>query len=153
MRVVFTMTRNLNLQALIRFPKVMGHTIDSTELPYAPERLERKPPVSFDDFLSLDLKTGTIVDVKDYPKMRKPSYQITVDFGPIVGRLNSSAQITNYAHQDLIGRKVIGAINLGEKTLPGGFVSQFLVLGALEGDGTVKLLEYDASIPNGSTVL
>ncbi|MDA0716256.1 MAG: tRNA-binding protein [archaeon] len=109
--------------------------------------------ISFDQFLSVDLRTGTVINVEDYPQMRKPSYKITVDFGPVVGTLQSSAQITNYSIQELINRKVVGAINLGEKTLPGGFVSQFLVLGALEQDGTVRLLGVDPSMPNGSTIL
>jgi len=131
----------------------MAHTIDSNSLPYAPEKCERKEMISFDQFLSVDLRTGTVINVEDYPQMRKPSYKITVDFGPVVGTLQSSAQITNYSIQELINRKVVGAINLGEKTLPGGFVSQFLVLGALEQDGTVRLLGVDPSMPNGSTIL
>ena len=84
--------------------------------------------------------------------MRKPSYKIRVDFGPIVGRLWSSAQITNYSRSQLIGRMVVAAINLGEKTLPTGFVSQFLVLGALDADGTVRLLEAPEGTLPGSTV-
>lgn len=131
----------------------MGHTIDSNALPYAPEKLSRKEVVGFDHFLSVDMRTGTIVHVEDYTQMRKPSYKITVDFGPVIGRLQSSAQITNYTTHELLHRKVVGAINLGEKVLPGGFVSQFLVLGALDADGTVHLLECDASMPNGSTIL
>jgi len=131
----------------------MGHKIDSNELPYAPEKLPLKDIIGFDHFLSVDMRTGTIVDVEDYPQMRKPSYKITVDFGPVVGRLQSSAQITNYSTHELLDRKVVGAINLGEKVLPGGFVSQFLVLGALNADGTVHLLECDESMPNGSTIL
>jgi len=131
----------------------MSHTIDSNALPYAPEKLPRKEVIGFDHFLSVDMRTGTIVHVEDYPQMRKPSYKITVDFGPVIGRLQSSAQITNYTTHELLHRKVVGAINLGEKVLPGGFVSQFLVLGALDADGTVHLLECDASMPNGSTIL
>ncbi len=131
----------------------MSHTIDSNELPYAPEKLPRKEAIGFDQFLSVDMRTGTIIHVEDYPQMRKPSYKITVDFGHVVGHLQSSAQITNYSIHELLDRKVVGAINLGEKVLPGGFVSQFLILGALEADGTVHLLECDASMPNGSTIL
>jgi tRNA-binding protein len=131
----------------------MAHTIDSHSLPYAPDKCERKDMISFEQFLSVDMRTGTVIDVEDYHQMRKPSYKITVDFGPVVGTLQSSAQITNYSTQELINRKVVGAINLGEKMLPGGFVSQFLVLGALEPDGTVRLLDVDPSMANGSTIL
>ena len=84
--------------------------------------------------------------------MRKPSYKIEVDFGPIIGRLWSSAQITNYSRAELVGRSVVGALNLGDKTLPTGFVSQFLVLGALDPDGTVRLLELPEGVNPGSMV-
>jgi tRNA-binding protein len=84
--------------------------------------------------------------------MKKPSYKIRADFGPVVGKLWSSAQITNYSRSELIGRTIVAAINLGEKTLPTGFVSQFLVLGALDADGTVRLLELPEGTPPGSTV-
>lgn len=130
----------------------MGHEIDPDGLPYDPPRLERKEYIGFGEFLALDLRTGIVVMVEEFPEMRKPSYKITVDFGPVVGRLQSSAQITNYSRADLVGRMVVGAINLGEKTLPGGFVSQFLVLGALDPDGTVRLLEMPDGVLPGSMV-
>jgi tRNA-binding protein len=84
--------------------------------------------------------------------MRKSSYKIRVNFGPVVGKLWSSAQITNYSRAQLIGRTVVGAVNLGDKTLPTGFVSQFLVLGALDPDGTVRLLELPDGVLPGSMV-
>ena len=84
--------------------------------------------------------------------MRKRSYKIEVDFGPIIGRLWSSAQITNYSRAELVGRRVVGALNLGDKTLATGFVSQFLVLGALDPDGTVRLLELPEEVKPGSMV-
>ncbi|MEO2208325.1 MAG: tRNA-binding protein [Candidatus Poseidoniia archaeon] len=130
----------------------MGHEIDPDGLPYDPPRLERKEYIGFGEFLALDLRTGIVVMAEEFPEMRKPSYKITVDFGPVVGRLQSSAQITNYSRADLVGRMVVGAINLGEKTLPGGFVSQFLVLGALDPDGTVRLLEMPDGVLPGSMV-
>ena len=130
----------------------LGHEIDPDGLPYDPPRLERKEYIGFGEFLALDLRTGIVVKAEEFPEMRKPSYKITVDFGPVVGRLQSSAQITNYSRADLVGRMVVGAINLGEKTLPGGFVSQFLVLGALDPDGTVRLLEMPDGVLPGSMV-
>jgi tRNA-binding protein len=128
------------------------HEIDSENLPYHPEKLPKKDYVSVNDYFSLDIRVGKIIDVVNYPEMRKPSYKITVDFGPIIGKLSSSAQITNYSRSELIDRLVIGAINLGEKTLPGGFISQFLILGALDPDGTVNLLELPNNVMLGSTV-
>ena len=130
----------------------LGHEIDPDGLPYDPPRLERKEYIGFGEFLALDLRTGIVVMAEEFPEMRKPSYKITVDFGPVVGRLQSSAQITNYSRADLVGRMAVGAINLGEKTLPGGFVSQFLVLGALDPDGTVRLLEMPDGVLPGSMV-
>jgi tRNA-binding protein len=128
------------------------HEIDTGNLPYHPEKLSRKEYVGVNDYFSLDIRVGKIIDVLQYPEMRKPSYKIEVDFGPIVGILSSSAQITNYSRSDLIERLVVGAINLGEKTLPGGFISQFLILGALDPDGSVNLLELSENVLLGSIV-
>ena len=128
------------------------HEIDTENFPYHPEKLPKKDYVSVNDYFSLDIRVGKIVDVGDYPEMRKPSYKIKVDFGPVIGELSSSAQITNYSRSELINRLVVGAINLGEKTLPGGFISQFLILGALDPDGTVNLLQIPPSVLIGSTV-
>ena len=128
------------------------HEIDTDNLPYHPEKLLRKEYVGVNDYFSLDIRVGKIIDVLQYPEMRKPSYKIQVDFGPIVGTLSSSAQITNYSRSDLVNRLVVGAINLGEKTLPGGFISQFLILGALDPDGSVNLLELSENVLLGSIV-
>ena len=127
------------------------HVIDSSE-PYHPENLEKKDYVGAAAYFELDLRTGIILKVEEFPEMRKPSYKIEVDFGPVIGKLSSSAQITNYSRAELVGRTVVGALNLGDKTLPTGFVSQFLVLGALDPDGTVRLLELPEGIKPGSMV-
>jgi len=119
---------------------------------YHPSKLEKKEYIGIGEFFSVDLRTGQIIDVEEFPEMRKPSYKIKVDFGPVVGKLWSSAQITNYTRAELIGRKIVAVINLGEKTLPTGFVSEFLVLGALEPDGKVRLLEIPEGVLSGSTV-
>ena len=128
------------------------HEIDTDNLPYHPEKLLRKEYVGVNDYFSLDIRVGKIIDVLQYPEMRKASYKIQVDFGPIIGILSSSAQITNYSRSDLIDRLVVGAINLGEKTLPGGFISQFLILGALDPDGSVNLLELSDNVLLGSII-
>ena len=128
------------------------HEIDPDGQPYHPTKLRRKEYIGIGEFFSVDLRTGIIVDVQEFPEMRKPSYKIRVDFGPVVGKLWSSAQLTNYSRAQLIGRNVVAAINLGEKTLPSGFISQFLILGALDPDGTVKLLELPEGTSPGSTV-
>ena len=103
-------------------------------------------------YFELDMRAGVVLEVEEFPEMRKPSYKIRVNFGPVIGKLWSSAQITNYSRAQLIGRTVVGAINLGDKTLPTGFISQFLVLGALDPDGTVRLLELPDGVLPGSMV-
>ena len=127
------------------------HVIDSSE-PYHPEKLEKKGYVGAAAYFELDLRSEVILRVEEFPEMRKPSYKIEVDFGPVIGKLWSSAQITNYSREELVGRMVVGALNLGDKTLPTGFISQFLVLGALDPDGTVRLLELPTDVMLGSTV-
>ena len=77
---------------------------------------------------------------------------IKVDFGQKIGKLWTSAQITNYSRGELLGKSIVAVINLGEKTLPTGFISEFLILGALKPDGTVSLLEIKEKILPGSTI-
>ncbi|HEX2049597.1 MAG TPA: tRNA-binding protein [Actinomycetota bacterium] len=127
------------------------HEIDPERLPYAVEGLERKPDVGADAFFALDLRAGRVVAVDELPKARKPSWLITVDFGPVVGTLQSSAQIRNYARDELLGRMVVGAINLGAKRIA-GFKSEFLVLGALDADGTVRLLQLEDGVEPGAPI-
>ena len=128
------------------------HRIDTEELPYLPEKIPKKEYLGVQGFFSLDMRVGEILEVEQFPQMKKPSYKIKVNFGPVIGILWTSAQVTNYSRGELIGRKVVGAINLGDKTLPKGFVSQFLILGALEPDGTVQLLQVPANTFLGSII-
>src|SRR3954468_20774555 len=99
-----------------------------------------RPSVTPDDFFALDLRTGRVAAVDACPEARKPAWKLTVDFGSDVGTLRTSAQVTNYSRDELLGRTVVGAINLGSRQI-GPFVSQFLVLGAIGPGGTVHLLE------------
>lgn len=105
-----------------------------------PGHPRRKPDVEPGTFSALDLRVGRILQVRAFPRARKPAWQLAVDFGPEVGVLSTSAQVTNYREDELLGRLVVGAINLGSKRIA-GFTSEFLVLGAVESDGTVRLLE------------
>ena len=127
------------------------HEIDPERRPYDVERLERKPDVGAEAFFALDLRAGRVVAVDELPKARKPSWLITVDFGPVVGTLQSSAQIRNYERDELLGRMVVGAINLGAKRIA-GFKSEFLVLGALDADGTVRLLQLEDGVEPGAPI-
>ena len=128
------------------------HEINAETEPYHPTKLERKEDIDIGSFFSIDLRVGTVVSVQDFPKLRKPSYKLEVDFGPVVGKLWTSAQVTNYTHEELLGRQVVGTINLGKKKLPTSFISEFLVMGALNPDGTVRLLEVPKGTLDGSTV-
>lgn len=94
----------------------------------------------------LDLRVGRILDVEPFPEARRPAWKLTVDFGPEVGTLRTSAQITNHPVEELLGRLVVGAVNLGAKRIA-GFRSEFLVLGGLEPDGTVHLLGVEGVEP------
>lgn len=108
--------------------------------------MERKPDVGADGFFALDLRVGRVLGVEAFPEARRPAWKLTVDFGADVGTLRTSAQVTNYTEEELVGRLVVGAINLGGKRIA-GFKSEFLVLGGLEPDGTVHLLAVDGVEP------
>ena len=127
------------------------HRIDSTANPYDPTTIPRKAEVGIDGFLAVDLRVGRVVHVEAFPEARQPAWKLRVDFGPVVGELATSAKITNYAASQLLGRQVVGVINLGRKRIA-GFVSEFLILGGLEPDGTVRLLEVDGDLHPGSVV-
>ncbi len=106
--------------------------------------------VLFEDFQKLDLRVGTIIEINDFPKARKPAYQLTIDFGPL-GIKKSSAQITAlYSKEQLLHRQIIANVNFEDKQIA-NFKSQCLVVGAVH-ENAVVLLEPTQKIPNGSTV-
>lgn len=129
----------------------MSHTIDPDGLPYAPDGLPRKEDIGADAFFDVDLRVGRVLDVAPFPEARKPAWKLTVDFGPLIGPLHTSAQITNYTADELRDRLVVGAINLGSKRIA-GFTSEFLVLGSLDPDGTVRLLQLEHDVQPGAPV-
>jgi tRNA-binding protein len=130
---------------------VTRHETDPDRLPYAPERLDRKPEIGAEGFAAVDMRTGRVAAVEPFPEAHKPSWKLTVDFGPAVGTLRTSAQVTNYAAGELVGRIVVGAINLGPRRIA-GFTSEFLILGALDADGTVRLLELPEGVEAGAPI-
>ena len=127
------------------------HTGVVADTPHDPAVLERKADVSADAFFALDMRAGRVLDIEDFPEARKPAWKLSVDFGPLIGTLRTSAQIRNYAADELVGRMVVGAVNLGRKRIA-GFVSEFLVLGALDPDGTVRLLEVPEGVQPGAPI-
>ncbi len=107
--------------------------------------------ITFDDFLAVDMRVGRIVAVEDFPEARKPAWKLTIDFGPELGRKRSSAQITNYAREELEGSLVVAVVNFPPRQV-GPVRSEVLVLGAVEDDGTVLVLRPDGEATPGSRV-
>src|ERR1044071_1106603 len=95
--------------------------------------------ITYEDFEKVNIRVGVIVEVEDFPRARKPSYRVTVDFGPEIGKKQSSAQLTNYTREELIGRQVISVVNFAPKNIA-GFMSECLILGAPTPDGKVSML-------------
>lgn len=124
---------------------------EENALPYALENLPKKDDIGADGFFAVDMRVGRVVEVEDFPEARKPAWKLTVDFGPLVGTLRTSAQVKNYSKEELEGRLVVGAVNLGEKRIA-GFKSQFLVLGAMDPDGTVRLLRVEEDVEPGAPI-
>ncbi len=127
------------------------HQIDPDTLPYAPDRVPAKPEVGADGFFAVDMRAGRVLEVEPFPEARKPAWRLTVDFGPVIGVRRTSAQVTNYDRDALVGRMVVGALNLGTKRIA-GFTSEFLVLGALDPDGTVQLLDVPQGVQPGAPI-
>ena len=120
-------------------------------LPYDPSSLPRKPDIGAEGFFSVDMRVGRVVSVDDFPEARKAAYKIAADFGPVVGVLHTSAQATHYSKDELVGRLVVGALNLGAKRIA-GFESEFLILGAMDPDGTARLLQLEEGVEAGAPI-
>ena len=95
--------------------------------------------ITYDDFQKVDVRVGVIIAVEEFPRARNPSYKVTVDFGAEIGVKRSSAQLTNYTPDALIGRQVVAVVNFPPKNIA-GFASECLILGAPTADGKVSLL-------------
>jgi tRNA-binding protein len=110
---------------------------------------DRASDITFDDFMKVDIRVGTILTAEAYPEARKPSYKLTIDFGPDIGVKKSSAQITtHYALADLPGRQVAAVINFPPRQI-GKFMSEVLTLGFPDAEGAVVLVQPSKSVPNG----
>lgn len=106
--------------------------------------------ITFEDFTKVDLRVGTIIEVSDFPEARQPAYQLTIDFGDL-GIKKSSAQITTlYSKQDLLNRQIVAVVNFPNKQIA-NFMSECLVLGAVNGKDVI-LLNPENSVKNGSPV-
>lgn len=105
--------------------------------------------ITWEEFERVELRAGTIIEVEDFPEMRKPSYKLKIDFGKY-GIKSSSAQITKlYSKEDLINKKVICVTNFPPKHMP-NFISEVLTTGFVLEDGKVILATPDMDVPNGT---
>ena len=105
--------------------------------------------ISWSDFEKIELRAGTVVEVKEFPEARKPAFKLKIDFGEEIGIKQASAQITDhYAMEDLLGKQVICVVNFPPKQI-GPFVSQCLVTGLYREDGSVVLAVPDHEVSNG----
>ncbi len=105
--------------------------------------------ITYEDFDKVDIRIGKIIEVKDFPEARKPSYKLTIDFGEEIGIKKSAAQITKlYKKEDLIGKQVIAVVNFQPKQIA-NFMSEALTLGVPDEDGNVVLLGPDKNVVLG----
>ncbi|MEJ6394577.1 tRNA-binding protein [Gymnodinialimonas sp. 2305UL16-5] len=106
--------------------------------------------IEFETYASVQIAVGRITDVQEFPRARQPSYKVFIDLGDL-GTRQSSAQITNYAMDDLVGRQVVCVVNLAPRNIA-GFQSEVLILGARNTDGDVIILSPEVEVPLGAAV-
>ena len=105
--------------------------------------------ISWNDFEKVEMRVGTIIEVNDFPKANKPAYQLAIDFGTEIGLRKSSAQITKqYSKEELVGKQIIAVVNFPKKQIA-DFMSECLVLGAVDEANSVVLLAPDFKVENG----
>lgn len=105
--------------------------------------------ITYEEFERVNLRSGTIVKVEEFARAKKPAFKVWADFGEKIGVLQTSAQVTvHYTPETLLGRQIVGCVNLGEKNIA-GFVSQFLLVGFADNDGAICLVNVDPKAPNG----
>ena len=104
--------------------------------------------VTFEDFMKLDIRVGTIIEAKIFEKAKKPAYQLKIDFGKEIGIKKSSAQITDiYKIEELVGKQILAVVNFPPRQIA-DFMSEVLVLGTYSKDGVV-LIKPDIKVENG----
>ncbi|HEX7904606.1 MAG TPA: tRNA-binding protein [Chitinophagaceae bacterium] len=108
--------------------------------------------IGWDDFEKVDMRVGTIIEVNDFPKARKPAYQLKIDFGSEIGIKRSSAQITfHYKKEELVKKQVIAVVNFPPKQIA-DFISECLVLGVYDENKDVILLQPERAVINGQKI-
>ena len=107
--------------------------------------------IDFDQFLAVDMRVGRVTRVDAFPEARKPAWKLTIDFGEQIGVKRSSAQVTNYAPEELEGRLVVAVVNFPPRQI-GPFMSEVLCLGASDEAGRIILLEPRSEVPLGARI-
>jgi len=109
--------------------------------------------ISFDDFLRVDIRTGTVIEARPFPEVRKPATILIIDFGPEIGVKKSSAQITvHYTPEELVGRQVMAVVNFPPRQI-GPLRSEVLTLGFEDEAGAIVLAAIDRPVPNGQRLM
>jgi tRNA-binding protein len=116
-----------------------------------PQMSSRPEQIDFEHFLGVDMRVGRVTAVEDFPEARKPAWKLTIDFGPEIGIKRSSAQIKNYERDELQGRLVVGVVNFPPRQI-GPFLSEVLVLGAMDDEKGVILLAPDQDVELGDRI-
>jgi tRNA-binding protein len=107
--------------------------------------------ITYDEFVAVDMRVGRVLEVHEFPEARKPAWKLTIDFGEEIGVKRSSAQITNYAREELEGRLIVAVVNFPPRQI-GPFMSEVLCLGATDTAGNIILLEPRSDVPVGARI-